>query len=88
LEIGVNLYNANRGNTSPKVIYLLGCDDFDEADIPEDAFVIYQGTHGDKGATRADVVLPGATYLEKSGTYVSTEGRVNTTRVVRILSKS
>jgi NADH dehydrogenase/NADH:ubiquinone oxidoreductase subunit G len=55
------------------------------ADIPDDAFVIFQGTHGDKGAARADIVLPGASFLEKSGTYVSTEGRVNVTRIVRIL---
>jgi NADH-quinone oxidoreductase subunit G len=38
--------------------------------------VIYQGTHGDRGAARADVILPGATYTEKSGLYVNTEGRV------------
>ena len=41
-----------------------------------DAFVVYQGTHGDAGAHRADVILPGAAYTEKSGTYVNTEGRV------------
>ena len=40
------------------------------------AFVIYQGTHGDRGAHRADVILPGAAYTEKNGTYVNTEGRV------------
>src|SRR5205823_12871272 len=39
------------------------------------AFVIYQGHHGDRGARRADVVLPGASYTEKEGTYVNTEGR-------------
>jgi NADH dehydrogenase/NADH:ubiquinone oxidoreductase subunit G len=39
------------------------------------AFVIYQGSHGDKGAHRADVILPGAAYTEKDGTYVNTEGR-------------
>lgn len=82
LEVGVKLKNPNVGRKSPKLIYLLGCDDFQPEDIPDDAFVIYQGTHGDKGASRANIVLPGATYLEKSGTYVSTEGRVNTTRVV------
>ncbi len=55
-------------------IYLLGADE-----IPGDrfgkAFVVYQGTHGDQGAHRADVILPGAAYTEKSGTYVNTEGR-------------
>ncbi|MBS0538503.1 MAG: molybdopterin-dependent oxidoreductase, partial [Proteobacteria bacterium] len=40
------------------------------------AFVIYQGHHGDAGANRADVILPGAAYTEKPGTYVNTEGRV------------
>jgi NADH-quinone oxidoreductase subunit G len=48
----------------------------DEIDIAPGAFVIYQGTHGDRGARRADVVLPGATYTERSGLYVNTEGRV------------
>jgi NADH-quinone oxidoreductase subunit G len=38
--------------------------------------VVYQGTHGDRGAARANVILPGAAYTEKSGTYVNTEGRV------------
>ncbi|MGZ8300607.1 MAG: molybdopterin-dependent oxidoreductase, partial [Rhodoplanes sp.] len=40
------------------------------------AFVVYIGTHGDRGAHRADVILPAATYTEKSGLYVNTEGRV------------
>jgi len=48
----------------------------DEIDIANGAFVIYIGTHGDKGAHRADVILPGAAYTEKSGLYVNTEGRV------------
>ena len=43
------------------------------------AFVVYIGTHGDAGAHRADVILPGAAYTEKSGTYVNTEGRVQMT---------
>jgi NADH-quinone oxidoreductase subunit G len=55
------------------VLYNLGAD---EIDIAPGAFVIYQGTHGDRGAHRADVILPGATYTEKSGLYVNTEGRV------------
>jgi NADH-quinone oxidoreductase subunit G len=48
----------------------------DEIDIADGAFVVYIGTHGDKGAHRADVILPGAAYTEKSGLYVNTEGRV------------
>jgi NADH-quinone oxidoreductase subunit G len=55
------------------VLFLLGAD---EIAVEPGAFVIYQGTHGDCGAARADVILPGATYTEKSGTYVNTEGRV------------
>lgn len=59
----------------PKVVYLLGADDFGAADVPADAFVIYQGSHGDAGAARADLILPGAAYTEKPATYVNTEGR-------------
>jgi len=55
------------------VIFALGAD---EIDIAPGAFVVYVGTHGDRGAHRADVILPGAAYTEKSGTYVNTEGRV------------
>jgi NADH-quinone oxidoreductase subunit G len=62
---------AHRGEVD--VIYNLGAD---EIDIPAGPFVIYQGTHGDRGAHRADVILPGAAYTEKSGTFVNTEGRV------------
>lgn len=58
------------------VLFLLGAD---EIDVPAGAFVVYQGTHGDKGAHRADVILPGSAYTEKSGTYVNTEGRVQMT---------
>src|SRR5439155_17674598 len=55
------------------VLFNLGAD---EIDVAPGAFVIYQGTHGDRGAHRADVILPGAAYTEKSGLYVNTEGRV------------
>jgi NADH-quinone oxidoreductase subunit G len=55
------------------VLFNLGAD---EIDIAPGAFTIYIGTHGDKGAHRADVILPGAAYTEKSGIYVNTEGRV------------
>ena len=63
---------------SPSV-YLLGADEIDTAKLGS-AFVIYQGHHGDAGARRADVVLPGAAYTEKDGTYVNTEGRVQLAR--------
>jgi NADH-quinone oxidoreductase subunit G len=56
------------------VLFLMGVDEMDLSKT--DAFVIYMGTHGDAGAHRADIVLPGAAYTEKSGLYVSTEGRV------------
>ena len=61
--------------TNAEVIYLLGADEIDMAEI-KNAFVIYQGHHGDAGAHAADVILPGAAYTEKSATYVNTEGRV------------
>ncbi|MEH2518065.1 NADH-quinone oxidoreductase subunit G [Bradyrhizobium sp. AZCC 1610] len=55
------------------VLFLLGAD---EVKVPDGTFVVYIGTHGDRGAHRADVILPGAAYTEKSGLYVNTEGRV------------
>jgi NADH-quinone oxidoreductase subunit G len=61
------------GSGTLDVLFLLGAD---EIDIAPGAFVVYIGTHGDRGASRADEVLPGAAYPEKSATYVNTEGRV------------
>lgn len=58
------------------VLWLLGADEFDAAAIPASTFVVYQGSNGDRGAARADVILPGAAWTEKGGTYVNTEGRV------------
>ena len=58
------------------VLFLLGADEFDIKSINPATFVVYLGHHGDAGAARADVILPGAAYTEKSGTYVNTEGRV------------
>jgi NADH-quinone oxidoreductase subunit G len=58
-----------------EVLYLLGADEIDTSDLGS-AFVVYQGHHGDRGAGRADVILPGAAYTEKEGAYVNTEGRV------------
>ncbi|WP_299844238.1 NADH-quinone oxidoreductase subunit NuoG [uncultured Paracoccus sp.] len=55
-----------------EVVYNLGAD---EVDIAPGAFVIYQGSHGDRGAHRADVILPGACYTEETGLFVNTEGR-------------
>ena len=56
------------------VLFLLGADELDLSKT--DAFVVYLGTHGDAGAHKADVILPGAAYTEKNGLYVNTEGRV------------
>ena len=55
-----------------EVVYNLGAD---EVEIGEGPFVIYQGSHGDRGAHRADVILPGAAYTEENGLFVNTEGR-------------
>ncbi|KXZ47011.1 hypothetical protein GPECTOR_39g505 [Gonium pectorale] len=81
LDMGFAPSAAARAAKQPaKVVYLLGADDWEEAEVPAGAFVIYQGHHGDRGASRADVVLPGAAYTEKSGLYVNFEGRVQQTR--------
>jgi NADH-quinone oxidoreductase subunit G len=62
-----------------EAVYLLAADEIDMAKLGR-AFVVYQGHHGDAGANRADVILPGAAYTEKSGAYVNTEGRVQLAR--------
>lgn len=62
-----------------KLVYLLAADEFDMEMLGK-AFVIYQGHHGDDGAHRADVVLPGAAYTEKDATYVNLEGRAQLAR--------
>ncbi|WP_336960223.1 NADH-quinone oxidoreductase subunit NuoG [Sphingobium aquiterrae] len=59
----------------PKLLFALGADEVDYAAF-EDSFTVYIGHHGDKGAHAADVILPGASYAEKAGTYVNLEGRV------------
>ncbi|KAM3854453.1 NADH-ubiquinone oxidoreductase 75 kDa subunit, mitochondrial isoform 3-T4 [Vipera latastei] len=67
----------------PKVLYLLGADAgcITRQDLPRNCLIIYQGHHGDTGASMADVILPGAAYTEKTATYVNTEGRAQQTRV-------
>ena len=59
-----------------EVVFNLGADEVEISDTP---FVIYQGSHGDRGAHRADVILPAAAYTEESGIFVNTEGRVQMT---------
>lgn len=78
LDIGFQ--NLNEAATTPKFIYLLGADEVKGSEIPKDAFVVYQGHHGDAGASLADVILPGSAYTEKFATYVNTEGRTQMTR--------
>lgn len=60
------------------IVWLLGADDIDMGSLSR-SFVVYQGSHGDVGASQADIILPGATYTEKSATYVNTEGRAQMT---------
>ena len=79
-EVGFTTPSPSVASTIPKFIWLLGADEISESDLPKGAFVVYQGHHGDRGAQLADVILPGAAYTEKHGTYVNTEGRVQMTR--------
>lgn len=66
-------------NGAIKTVFALGADELNPADLG-DAFLIYQGHHGDRLASRADVILPGAAYTEKNALYVNTEGRVQQAR--------
>ncbi len=66
-------------NGEIRLVYLLGADEFDMSLLSKGVFVVYQGHHGDDGAHRADVVLPGSAYTEKDATYVNLEGRVQRT---------
>ncbi|PWY79537.1 NADH-quinone oxidoreductase [Aspergillus heteromorphus CBS 117.55] len=84
-EIGFTTPSPEVSQAKPKMIWLLGADEITADEIPSDAFVIYQGHHGDRGAQLADVVLPGAAYTEKSATYINTEGRVQVTRAATSL---
>ncbi|KUO58077.1 MAG: NADH dehydrogenase [Alphaproteobacteria bacterium BRH_c36] len=77
LDTAAMIEAAGRGDLD--VVYLVGADEIDTSALGN-AFVVYQGTHGDRGAHRADVILPGAAYTEKSATYANTEGRVQMTQ--------
>ena len=72
LALDAMLEGARDGDI--ELLYLLGADELDMSQTG-DAFVVYQGSHGDRGARFADIILPGAAYTEKSATYVNTEGR-------------
>ncbi len=78
-NINVNKIIAAAKTGNIKAIYLLGADEIDTKAL-EKSFVIYQGHHGDAGATCADVILPGSAYSEKSASYVNLEGRVQMTK--------
>ncbi|SFS73534.1 NADH dehydrogenase subunit G [Sulfitobacter marinus] len=72
MDIGAVTDGGVADVVSADVIYNLGAD---EGDVPAGPFVIYQGSHGDRGAHRADIILPGAAYTEEAGLFVNTEGR-------------
>ena len=72
MDIGATNDTGMDAIAGADVIYNLGAD---EVEIADGAFVIYQGSHGDRGAHRADVILPGAAYTEENGLFVNTEGR-------------
>ncbi|KAJ1975538.1 ndufs1 NADH-ubiquinone oxidoreductase subunit [Dimargaris verticillata] len=82
MDIGFvpNGQSTHQQSPSSKFMYLLSADDIEPRSIPKDAFVVYQGHHGDVGAHYADVILPGAAYTEKTSTFVNTEGRTQMTR--------
>ncbi|KAE9598817.1 putative oxidoreductase [Lupinus albus] len=73
LDLGL-VPQSEKSLESAKLVYLMGADDIDLDKIPADAFVVYQGHHGDKGVYRANVILPAAAFSEKEGTYENTEG--------------
>jgi NADH-quinone oxidoreductase subunit G len=75
LDLGLRFVET-RHLQSAHFVYILNADDSRVQSISPQAFVVYQGHHGDVGASRADVILPAATFTEKDGLYVNTEGRV------------
>ncbi|MEM9838378.1 MAG: NADH-quinone oxidoreductase subunit NuoG [Pseudomonadota bacterium] len=80
-ENGLHFNQILDGATSGdiEVVYNLGCDEADLSKL-SDAFVIYQGHHGDAGAKVADIILPGASYAEQPGLFANTEGRIQMTQ--------
>ncbi|XP_069978159.1 NADH-ubiquinone oxidoreductase 75 kDa subunit, mitochondrial [Penaeus vannamei] len=86
LDLGYTPGVADIRNNPPKVLFLLGADEgaITREDLPKDTIIIYQGHHGDHGATIADVVLPGAAYTEKTATYVNMEGRAQQTKAALV----
>ncbi|XP_067928049.1 NADH-ubiquinone oxidoreductase 75 kDa subunit, mitochondrial-like [Watersipora subatra] len=82
LDLGYSTDISAVVSQKPKVLFLMGADkgSITRADLPSDCFIIYQGHHGDEGASIADLILPGASFTEKNATYVNTEGRSQQTR--------
>ncbi len=76
MDVGAVTTGGLEGLAEIDVLYNLGADEFEIAGRDAGGpFVIYQGSHGDRGAHRADIVLPGAAYTEENGLFVNTEGR-------------
>ncbi|KAF4346186.1 hypothetical protein G4B88_007164 [Cannabis sativa] len=73
LDLGLVPESVDSLQTS-KFVYLMGADDVNLDKVPADAFVVYQGHHGDRGVYRANVILPASAFSEKEGTYENTEG--------------
>lgn len=78
LDLGL-VGKSEKSIESAKFVYLMGADDENLDKAPEDAFVVYQGHHGDRGVYRANVILPSSAFTEKEGTYANTEGCAQTT---------
>lgn len=82
LDIGYKTSVQDIQENPPTLLFLMGADDgvITRENLPENCCVVYIGSHGDVSAPFADVILPGAAYTEKSGTYVNTEGRAQLTQ--------
>ncbi|XP_062150827.1 NADH dehydrogenase [ubiquinone] iron-sulfur protein 1, mitochondrial [Alnus glutinosa] len=78
LDLGL-VPESGKSIESAKFVYLMGADDVNMEKVPADAFVVYQGHHGDRGVYRANVILPAAAFSEKEGTYENTEGFIQQT---------
>uniref|UniRef100_A0A7N1A4H6 NADH dehydrogenase subunit 11 n=1 Tax=Kalanchoe fedtschenkoi TaxID=63787 RepID=A0A7N1A4H6_KALFE len=73
LDLGL-VPESDKKIESAKLVYLMGADDVNLDSVPKDAFVVYQGHHGDRSVYRANVILPASAFSEKEGTYENTEG--------------
>jgi len=74
-EAGIEGILAEAEEDKLKAVFLLGADEFNSQRLAK-TFTVYIGTHGDEGVRNADVILPGTSYTEQTGTYINTEGRV------------